>query len=98
MPTSPKSESAHAVAIALGSNMGDRYACIESALRELERRQDVITVSRTSFLYESDPMYVEDQDKFLNCAIMVGVSTLIVWSSNERVFVGGNDAGANGTP
>ena len=69
-----ESVSKHAVAIAMGSNLGDRYANIESALQELERRSEVITVADTSFLYESEPMYVEDQNKFLNCAIMARVN------------------------
>ncbi|KAF8510154.1 Dihydropteroate synthase-like protein [Gautieria morchelliformis] len=62
--------SKHIVALAIGSNVGDRYANIENALREMERRHEVIKITGTSFLYESQPMYVEDQDKFLNCAIM----------------------------
>jgi dihydroneopterin aldolase / 2-amino-4-hydroxy-6-hydroxymethyldihydropteridine diphosphokinase / dihydropteroate synthase len=80
MPVSLKddshSTSMHVVAIAMGSNMGDRCAFIEKALRELERRRDVITIAETSFLYESKPMYVEDQNKFLNCAIKVGNSAV----------------------
>lgn len=63
----------HIVAIAIGSNIGDRYASIENALREIEGKHELITITGTSFLYESEPMYVEDQTKFLNCAIMVGV-------------------------
>ncbi|KIJ54583.1 hypothetical protein M422DRAFT_106865, partial [Sphaerobolus stellatus SS14] len=59
----------HVVAIALGSNSGDRYTSIEAALQRLEEYHDVITITGTSFLYESDPMYVIDQEKFLNCAI-----------------------------
>jgi len=68
--TSP-SPMEHTVAIAVGSNIGDRYANLENALRYLVGMKDVISVSGTSFLYESDPMYVVDQDKFLNCAITV---------------------------
>ncbi|KAK6531643.1 trifunctional dihydropteroate synthetase [Orbilia ellipsospora] len=52
------------VFIAFGSNLGDKFGLIRDALAELNRRG--ITVIRTSSLYESKPMYVEDQDTFLN--------------------------------
>ncbi|KAF8517981.1 Dihydropteroate synthase [Hysterangium stoloniferum] len=75
MTHKPKSASAsslsvkHTVVVAIGSNTGDRCANIEQALRHMEARHEIITISSTSFLYESDPMYVLDQPKFLNCAI-----------------------------
>jgi len=56
--------------IALGSNMGDRVAEIEKACRLMDERG--IAVKRTSSLYETEPMYVTDQDRFLNGACEVG--------------------------
>lgn len=56
--------------IALGSNLGDRIAEIERACREMDARG--ITVSRTSSLWETEPMYVTDQDRFVNGACEVG--------------------------
>lgn len=50
--------------IALGSNLGDRVANIERACQELDR--DGLTVTRTSALYETEPMYYADQDRFVN--------------------------------
>ncbi|KAL2754431.1 hypothetical protein ACRALDRAFT_1063272 [Sodiomyces alcalophilus JCM 7366] len=50
--------------VALGSNLGDRIAWIEQACREMDRRG--IHVRRTSSLWETEPMYVLDQDRFLN--------------------------------
>ncbi|KAK6517158.1 trifunctional dihydropteroate synthetase [Arthrobotrys conoides] len=50
--------------IAFGSNLGDKFVLIRDALAELNKRG--IRVIRTSSLYESKPMYVEDQDLFLN--------------------------------
>ncbi|OAX84446.1 dihydropteroate synthase [Emergomyces africanus] len=50
--------------IALGSNMGDRIAAIEQACREMENRG--IRILRTSSLFETAPMYVTDQEKFVN--------------------------------
>lgn len=55
--------------IALGSNMGDRIGEIETACREMDKRG--IRVKRTSSLWETEPMYVMDQDRFLNGACEV---------------------------
>lgn len=56
--------------IALGSNMGDRIAWIEKACNEMDARG--ITVKRTSSLWETEPMYVLDQDRFVNGVCEVG--------------------------
>jgi dihydroneopterin aldolase/2-amino-4-hydroxy-6-hydroxymethyldihydropteridine diphosphokinase/dihydropteroate synthase len=65
----------HTAAIALGTNMGDRFANIELALRLLEEKQisqgGYIAVVDTSFMYETVPMYVTDQPMFINCACLV---------------------------
>lgn len=69
-------------AIALGTNLGDRFANIEAALHLLEHPELIsapneqstlanLTVINTSFLYENSPMYVTDQPSFLNCACLV---------------------------
>ncbi|KAL2266976.1 hypothetical protein VTJ83DRAFT_4253 [Remersonia thermophila] len=55
--------------IALGSNMGDRIAWIERACNEMDARG--IRVKRTSSLWETEPMYVLDQDRFVNGACEV---------------------------
>nr|OQO23752.1 hypothetical protein B0A51_09254 [Rachicladosporium sp. CCFEE 5018] len=56
-----------AIVIALGSNMGDRIGEIEKACRAIDADPDMRIVD-TSCLYESEPMYVEDQDRFINGA------------------------------
>ena len=70
----------HRAAIAIGANIGDRFANIERALRlleapgaDLEKWEGLprALVVDTSFMYETAPMYVEDQPKFINCACMV---------------------------
>ncbi|KAI1130554.1 Dihydropteroate synthase [Nemania abortiva] len=55
--------------IALGSNLGDRVAMIEQACREMDARG--IKVKRTSSLWETEPMYVLDQGRFVNGACEV---------------------------
>ena len=56
--------------IALGSNLGDRIGWIEKACKEMDARG--IRVKRTSSLWETKPMYVLDQDSFVNgaCEVM----------------------------
>ena len=55
--------------IALGSNMGDRVAMIEQACKEMSSRG--VKVTRTSSLWETEPMYVLDQERFVNGACEV---------------------------
>jgi len=85
----PRDEKLHfrKVAIAFGSNLGDRFANIEHALRLLEspgkflavgddinQKEAEIAVIDTSFLYETAPMYVTDQPSFVNGACLVRAS------------------------
>ena len=74
-------EPMNTVALALGSNVGDRFANIEAALQILEKWHTRFSggpgatiqfhVVDTSFMYETEPMYVTDQPKFANCVVMV---------------------------
>lgn len=56
------------VYIAVGSNLGDRSLVISQAIQELRTVGDV---KRTSFLYETVPMYHSDQNNFLNAACLL---------------------------
>ncbi|KAI0752672.1 Dihydropteroate synthase [Daedaleopsis nitida] len=84
-PSSPSSKKSlpHIAAIAIGANVGDRFSNIEFALRLLEapgadlerwNGPPCVAVVDTSFMYETAPMYVEDQPNFINCACMVETS------------------------
>ncbi|OBZ76322.1 Folic acid synthesis protein fol1 [Grifola frondosa] len=73
----------HKATIALGANIGDRFANIERALRliespgaDLQQGNGVpkVVIVDTSFMYETSPMYITDQPKFINCACMVDTS------------------------
>lgn len=59
----------HRALIAFGSNMGHRVGHIERALMEMERRR--LNIKSVSSLYETEPMYVINQDVFLNGACEV---------------------------
>ncbi len=52
--------------IALGSNVGDASAHLREAIDLLSREIDIVDVSEA---YETEPMYVLDQPKFLNAAL-----------------------------
>ncbi|RSH87120.1 trifunctional dihydropteroate synthetase [Saitozyma podzolica] len=55
--------------IALGSNIGDRISHIRRAVAALQEGGcELVGCSR---LYESEPMYVEDQERFINGAIEI---------------------------
>ncbi|GJQ09537.1 hypothetical protein GpartN1_g1328.t1 [Galdieria partita] len=51
------------VFIALGSNLGNKSACLFGAVQKLK---EIAKVIATSFLYKTAPMYIEDQPPFYN--------------------------------
>lgn len=61
--------SMHRAIVALGSNIGDRAELIQASLRAMKRKG--IHVKATSFLYETQAMYYEEQDTFLNAVCEV---------------------------
>lgn len=61
--------------IALGSNIGDRLEAIEAACQLIDKDPDLHVVE-TGSLYETRPMYVEDQEPFLNSVCIVSFGTL----------------------
>jgi hypothetical protein len=66
----PSSTKEGGVYIALGSNLGDRLKNIEMACKLMDEDPD-IHILQTSHLYETEPMYYENQDRFLNGACEV---------------------------
>lgn len=59
----------HTAYIALGSNLGDRINWIERACNLMSKKG--IKVKRTSCLWETTPMYVTEQENFVNGACEV---------------------------
>ncbi len=56
------------VLIALGSNVGDSLENLREACRRLQSRFGLL---KASCIYETAPMYVIDQPRFLNAAVAV---------------------------
>ncbi|KAF2237081.1 Dihydropteroate synthase [Viridothelium virens] len=72
-PSSNAVRSGHTAIVAFGSNVGDRIDMIEQACRKLDGHPQT-RVLRTSCLWETKPMYFEDQDNFLNGVCEVSTS------------------------
>lgn len=68
--------------LSIGSNMGDRFAFLQEAVREL-MADSRVTVEAVSSVYETDPVGYTDQAAFLNIA--VGVTTTL--SAHELLEV-----------
>ncbi len=58
--------------LSVGSNMGNRKANIQKALRLINDNPSV-EIEKTSSLYETAPMYVKNQNNFYNIAVQVTV-------------------------
>lgn len=75
----------HRAFIALGSNVGDRVEMIEKACLELDRAN--IKVKRTSSLFETTPMYVLEQDTFINGVCEVGNLCLLGFDCMDKSLI-----------
>ena len=71
-------DSLHRAYVAVGSNLGDRYENIASALQLLcdsgwqpESSDEVVRLVQTSYLHETVPMYLTDQPTFLNGVVEI---------------------------
>jgi 2-amino-4-hydroxy-6-hydroxymethyldihydropteridine diphosphokinase len=67
-------ESVRQAFIGVGANLGDRWATIRGALEALARTSGVLAVE-SSAIYETTPVGVVDQPKFLN--LVAGVETIL---------------------
>lgn len=71
--------------IALGSNLGDRVGMIEKACNEMSARG--IRVTRTSSLWETEPMYVLDQGDFINGVCEVGLVSFVISRFYSQILI-----------
>src|ERR1700733_11168281 len=71
------------VALALGSNQGDRMAALQAAIKALA---PYVQIEKTSPVYETPAVYVEDQPLFLN-AVLTGTTKLtplaLLWNIKQ---------------
>jgi 2-amino-4-hydroxy-6-hydroxymethyldihydropteridine diphosphokinase len=71
------------IALALGSNVGDRLAALRMAIKSME---PFVTVTALSPVYETAAAYVTDQPAFLNAALS-GTTTLepltLLWTLKD---------------
>ena len=70
------------VYIGLGANVGDRVRFLRSAVRKLEQLEG-FTIRRISHFYETDPVGMKDQGRFLNAVVEGEVKLapyLLFWS------------------
>lgn len=81
------------MAIGLGSNLGDRLASLGFGV---ERLGELLEDRRCSSLYETEPMYVEDQPTFLNLCC-VGRTRLAPGPLLERLLAAEEAAGRSRT-
>lgn len=73
MKTTPAAPGAfNKAVVAFGSNLGDRIANIEGALRKMKDAN--LNILGLSSLYETKPMYYDDQDAFLNGVCQIETS------------------------
>jgi 2-amino-4-hydroxy-6-hydroxymethyldihydropteridine diphosphokinase len=72
------------VYLGLGSNLGDRLAHLRDALDRLVR---VVTLDRVSSVYDTAPVLVEDQPRFLNlvCAGHTVLDPLALLHATQRI-------------
>ncbi|POW19834.1 hypothetical protein PSHT_04186 [Puccinia striiformis] len=59
------------VYLGLGSNVGDRLRNISNAINSLSHLNPSTRLLDSSFVYQSEPMYVSDQPDFLNAACKI---------------------------
>jgi 2-amino-4-hydroxy-6-hydroxymethyldihydropteridine diphosphokinase len=54
--------------LALGSNLGNRMSYLQGAITKLSEKKN-IQVGQQSGIYETEPMYVKEQEPFLNMVV-----------------------------
>ncbi len=60
--------------LSLGSNLGDREKNLRDAVKKLKSNQNLDIISISS-IYETEPMYVENQDYFYNIVLKADVKS-----------------------
>jgi 2-amino-4-hydroxy-6-hydroxymethyldihydropteridine diphosphokinase len=74
MNTSPSGNISRQAFIGVGSNLGDRWATIKTALAELAKTPGITALERSA-VFETAPVGITDQPVFLN--LVIGIETTL---------------------
>ncbi|MDA4115801.1 MAG: 2-amino-4-hydroxy-6-hydroxymethyldihydropteridine diphosphokinase [Thaumarchaeota archaeon] len=85
--------------MALGSNLGDREGNLRRAIMAIGARTRLVAASS---VYETEPMYREDQGWFLNCVVVVETDldphALLRWLKETEAELGRDPRAARNAP
>ena len=85
--------------IALGSNLGDREDNLRRAIIAISNKVKLVAMSS---VYETEPMYREDQSWFLNCVLVVETDAspgeLLEWLKEVEASMGRDPRAARNAP
>ncbi len=85
--------------IALGSNVGDREGNLRRAVSAIGARTRLVAASS---VYETEPMYREDQEWFLNCVVVVETDlepgALLAWLKETEAEMGRDPRASRNAP
>lgn len=70
----PKTSKKSIVFLSLGSNLGDREKNLRDAVKKLKANQNLDIISISS-IYETEPMYVENQEYFYNIVLKAAIKS-----------------------
>lgn len=70
----PKTSKKSIVFLSLGSNLGDREKNLRDAVKKLKANQNLDVISISS-IYETEPMYVENQEYFYNIVLKAAIKS-----------------------
>jgi len=70
----PKTSKKSIVFLSLGSNLGDREKNLRDAVKKLRANQNLDIISISS-IYETEPMYVENQEYFYNIVLKAAIKS-----------------------
>ena len=70
----PKTSTKSIVFLSLGSNLGDREKNLRDAVKKLKANQNLDVISISS-IYETEPMYVENQEYFYNIVLRAAIKS-----------------------
>ena len=62
-------DTVYKVYLSIGTNMGNKLNNIFTAIKNLSSHPEVLKIDKISSIFQSEPMYYEDQDRFYNSTL-----------------------------